>query len=147
MPKVERTEIFDVDIDSFYKVITDYESYPTFVDGVSEIVVVKKTKTKAEVEFIINLIKKFSYSLDIKQKEGTGISWTLIKGDIFKKNTGGWVLKDMKEKGTKVTYQLEVEFKGFAPQVVVNKLVANNLPAMMKAYYKKAKALKKGNDV
>ena len=104
MPKVERTEIFDVDIDSFYKVITDYEAYPSFVDGVSEIVVVKKTKTKAEVEFIINLIKKFSYSLDIKQKEGTGISWTLIKGDIFKKNTGGWILKDMKEKGTKVTY-------------------------------------------
>jgi len=28
--------------------------------------------------------------------------------------------------------------------VVVNKLVANNLPAMMKAYYQRAKALEKG---
>ena len=131
MPKVERTEIFNVDIKSLYEVLTDYESYPEFVDGVSDINVIKKTKTKAEVEFIINLIKKFTYVLEIKQKDCASISWSLIEGDIFKKNTGGWTLKDMGDKGVKVTYQLEVEFKGFAPKVVVNKLVANNLPAMM----------------
>ena len=138
MARVERTEIFNIGIDDMYGVITDYESYPEFVDGMVDVNIIKKTKAAAKVEFFLNLIKKINYTLDIKQKSPTKVSWTLVEGNIFKKNIGGWVLEDLGKKGTKVTYALDLEFKGFAPKVLVNKLVANNLPSMMKSVYNRA---------
>lgn len=138
MPKVSKTEVFDIDIESFYNVLTDYSSYPEFVDGVSEISVLKSNKSGAEVEYYLNLIKKFKYILSLKHEPNKKISWELKSGDLFKKNRGSWELKDLDGK-TEVTYSLEVEFKGFAPKMVVNKLVSNNLPSMMKSYYDRAK--------
>jgi coenzyme Q-binding protein COQ10 len=134
----ERTEIFNISIDKFYQVIADYKSYPEFVDGVSAIKIVEQSGNESTVEYSLNLIKKFSYKLKLTESKPDGLSWELIDGDIFKFNSGSWHLKDLGSGKTEVTYKLEVEFKGFAPKMVVNKLVANNLPAMMKSYYERA---------
>ncbi len=139
MAKASRTEIFDVDINKFYEIIEDYEKYPEFVDGVSEIEVLEKSETSAKVKYSLNLIKKFTYTLSMTQEKPRKLSWVLDSGDFFKTNSGSWELKDLGDGKTEVTYSLEVDFKILAPKMIVNKLVATNLPQMMKAYYKRAK--------
>ena len=136
--KAERTETFDIDIKKFYECITDYESYPDFVDGVSFINVLEKTDNSARVEYGLNLIKKFTYILNMKQDSPNGISWSFESGDIFKKNEGAWKLVDLGDGKTEVTYELDVDFKGFVPKAIVNKLVSGNLPSMMKSYFERA---------
>ncbi len=139
MAKAQRTEIFDIDINKFYEILEDYEKYPEFVDGISEIEVLEKTETSAKVRYALNLIKKFTYTLQMTQQKPNKLSWTLESGDFFKTNSGSWELKDLGDGKTEVTYGLEVDFKILAPKMIVNKLVATNLPAMMKSYYKRAK--------
>lgn len=138
MAKVERIEIFDVDINDLYKVIIDYESYPEFVPGVSEIEIVKFSKTKAEIAYIVNMMKKFEYTLSMKQKSPKEVSWEMKSGDLFKKNSGYWKLKDLGDGETEVTYCLDVEFKFSVPKLIANKMVKTNMPATMEAFVDRA---------
>jgi len=139
MPQAKRTEVWDAPIEKIYEVITDYDSYPEFVDGCSSVDVISKTDTEARVEFGLNLIKKFKYILVLKQTKPTEISWSFESGDIFKKNEGSWRLKDLGDGKTEVEYGLEVEIKGFAPKTLVNSLTEKNLPAMLKSYHERCK--------
>ncbi|MFT7613180.1 MAG: coenzyme Q-binding protein COQ10 [Parvicellaceae bacterium] len=138
MPKTERTEVFDVNIDDFYNVLLDYESYPDFVDGVSGINVLEKDESGARVEYSLNMIKKFVYVLKLTHDRPKSLSWTLESGDLFKKSEGSWSLKDLGDGKTEVTYSVDIDFKGFAPKMVINKLVSGSLPTMMQSYLKRA---------
>ena len=139
MPSANRTEIFDADINNVYETIIDYDSYPDFVDGVSSVDVLEKNEEGARVEYALNLIKKFKYTLRMEHNRPNGISWSFESGDIFKKNSGSWELKDLGDGRTEVTYNLDLDIKGFVPGGIVKKLTSSSLPAMMDAYHERAK--------
>lgn len=138
MAEAKRTEVFNVDINKFYETIVDYKSYPEFVDGVDKIEVLSQDEKGAKVKYCLNLIKEFTYIISLKHEKPYKVTWTLESGDLFKKNDGGWELKDLGGGKTEATYTLGVDFKMFAPSMIVNKLVANNLPTMMKAFADRA---------
>ena len=141
MANANRTEVFDVAIDKIYSVMVDYEKYPEFVTGVSEIEVLEKTDTHARVRYNINFIKNFNYILKLTQEAPNSLSWELESGDLFKVNSGKWTFKDLGNEKTEATFESEVAFKVFAPKMVVNKLVGSSLPVMMGEYHKRAKSL------
>lgn len=140
MANATRTEVFEVDINKLYDVITDYARYPEFVDGVSSTKVITQNDTQAKVEYSVNMIKSFKYILSTTQVRPTKVSWVLESGDLFKKNDGSWALKDLGNGKTEVTYSLEVDFKMFAPNAILTALTEKNLPVMMQSFYKRAKA-------
>jgi coenzyme Q-binding protein COQ10 len=139
MANATRTEVVDVDINKLYDVITDYAKYPDFVDGVSAIKVLSQNETSAKVEYSVNMIKSFKYTLATSQTRPTSVSWVLDSGDLFKKNDGRWTLKDLGNGKTEVTYSLEVDFKMFAPNSILTALTQKNLPVMMESFFKRAK--------
>ena len=141
MPAVNKTEIFEAPIENIFKVIKDFEAYPDFVDGVSKVTILEETKTTIKAKYSLNMIKSFEYIVNVKLKSPTEVSWTLDSGDLFKKNNGSWTLKKIDDHKTEVTYGLDVDFKVFAPKMIVNKLVKTSLPQMMKSFHKKAKEL------
>jgi coenzyme Q-binding protein COQ10 len=142
MAKAERTEVFDVPVDKFYKAIIDYKSYPEFVDGVRAVDVQNESADGATVKFNLSLIKEISYTLKLANKPDQEVSWSLVTGDMMKLNNGKWTLKDLGGK-TEVTYSLEVELKGFLPGLgmIEKTLVTTNLPLTMKAFGKRAASL------
>ncbi len=140
MAEVSRTEVFPVSQEQLYSVIVDYERYPEFVDGVNAITVLENDESGAKVRYDLNLIKKFQYTIELNHERPERVSWHLHSGELFKKNSGYWLLEKISEKETKVTYALDVEFKIFAPKMIVKKLVTTNLPSMMKSYRDRALA-------
>lgn len=144
MAQASRTENLPIDMETFYKVITDYEAYSEFVDGVSEVKILEKSKTKLVVEYSLNLIKTFHYTLETKQEikaKTAKVSWKLVDSDLMKVNNGSWSLKAISDDETEVSYDIEVEFKGLVPKMIINKLVEGNLPSLFKSYLKRAKSL------
>ncbi|AUN98463.1 SRPBCC family protein [Bacteriovorax stolpii] len=141
MASASRTEVVDVDINKLYDVIVDYAKYPDFVDGVSSTKVLSQNETSAKVEYSVNLIKSFKYTLATTQSRPTKVSWVLESGDLFKKNDGNWTLKDLGNGKTEVTYTLEVDFKMFAPNAILSALTEKNLPVMMQSFFKRAKSV------
>ena len=143
MAKAEKTEIFDVPADKFYKAIIDYKSYPQFVDGVESVEIKNESADGATVTMNLNLIKKISYTIKLNHTPNKEVNWSLVSGDMMKINNGKWTLKDLGQARTEVTYSLEVEFKGFLPGLglIEKTLVNTNLPLAMKAFAKKAASL------
>lgn len=140
MASASKTEIYDVPVEKFYQALIDYQSYPEFVEGVSGIDIQNQSADGATVTYHINLIKKFSYTINLSHEENAKVSWTLDSGDLLKVNNGSWSLKDLGDGKTEVTYSLEVEVKGFFPGLgmIEKTLVSTNLPATMKAFAKRA---------
>ncbi len=143
MAKAEKKEIFDVPVDKFYKAIIDYKSYPDFVDGMKSIEVSEQSDAGAVAKFNISIVKEISYTIKLTHKPNEEVSWTLVSGDIMKVNNGKWTLKDLGNNKTEVTYNLEVELKGFFPGLgmIEKTLVNTNLPMTMKAFAKRAASL------
>ena len=143
MARAERTEIFDVPADKLYKAITDYKSYPSFVDGMRSVEVQTESADGATVKFNLSLIKDISYMIKLSHKPNQEVSWSLVTGDMMKVNNGKWTLKDLGGNKTEVTYSLEVELKGFLPGLgmIEKTLVTTNLPLNMKAFAKRAASL------
>lgn len=142
MARAERTEIFDVPVDKFYKAIIDYSNYPLFVDGVKSVNLISSGENSAQVTMNLNIIKEISYTIDLKEIPNKEVNWSLVKGDLMKTNNGRWTLKDLGGK-TEVTYSLEVELKGFFPGLgmIEKTLVNTNLPLTMKSFAKRAASL------
>lgn len=139
MAKATQTAIYPINIEKFYEAIIDYKEYPNFVTGVSSIEVLEQDDQGARVQYFINLIKEFSYIVKLDHIKPTKVSWTLESGDLFKSIEGSWELKELAPEKTEVTYTVAVDFKMFAPKMVVNKLVSKNLPEVMESMFEQAK--------
>jgi ribosome-associated toxin RatA of RatAB toxin-antitoxin module len=61
----------------------------------------------------------------------------------MKKNQGRWLLEEVDENTTAVTYELEMAFPMLVPSAVVSKLQQNSLPKLMAQYKTRAESLHK----
>lgn len=141
MANANLTQTFDVDINKVYSVLSDFSKYPKFMDGVTSVEVIEENGSEIKAKYNLNLIKKFSYTMNHTLSEPTKIQWSLESGDLLKRSEGSWTLKDLGEGKTEVSYNLDVDFKVMVPSMISNKLIKSNLPSMMKAVEKEAKAL------
>lgn len=121
-------------IQNVFDVISDFEAYPEFLPETRKVTVEKKSGKHVEVTFTINVIKKITYTLDIKLDPHHGLSWKLVKGEMMKKNSGQWKLTEVKKGLTKAIYEIDMDFGGMVPKAITNKLVGTNLPGMMKQF-------------
>ena len=142
MPQAQRSIVVNVTPEQFMAVIGDYDKYPEFIADIRKIKVLKREGNVAEVEYEIEVIKKIHYTVRIVT-EGLTARWSLVKGDLFKKNEGAWQLKAEGDGKTHATYTLEIAFGGFipVPGAVVSALTEKNLPALLDSFKKRAEQL------
>ncbi len=140
MAHAETSALFDCKVDDFFKIISDYERYPEFLEEVKSCKIVETQGGRDLVEYQISLIKTFTYRLWMKKAAPDEISWEFASGDIFKSSSGFWKLKDEAGK-TRATYSLEAKFTVFVPGPIAKALMNVNLPNMMSAYHKRVSQL------
>ena len=121
-------------IKNVFDVISDFEAYPEFLNETQNVSVDKKNGKNLVVTFTINMIKKITYTLDIKLSPPNGLSWKLVRGDMMKSNSGQWKLSEDKKGLTKAVYEIDMDLGGMVPKALTNKLVGTNLPAMLKQF-------------
>jgi ribosome-associated toxin RatA of RatAB toxin-antitoxin module len=133
MASAETTAEFDCTPEQFFKIISDYESYPQFLKEVKSCKVLKTEGTRKLVEYQVSVIKTFSYRLWMVEEPPRRIHWSLESGDIFKISNGSW---DLTPKGNKTSarYAVEATFGLFVPSPMAKMLVSVNLPGMINAY-------------
>ncbi len=141
MAQAEFHEVLTVNKEKLFSTITNYESYPQFVEGCTAVKVEKRSDGNVRVVYHVDMMSKsLSYTLDHKEDAEKGvIEWNLVESNFFKKNDGKWELKKVAGEKTDVRYALDVEFKIPVPGFVLNRLVKGNLPGMVKSFEKQAK--------
>ena len=117
-----------------WDLITDFESYPSFVPNQTGARLLSKGEGRWRVEFELSIARKLRYTLDLTGERGKGLRWTLVEGDMMKGNEGGWHLTPLPDGRTRATYEISVELKGFVPASVTNLLVQQTLPKNLEAF-------------
>ncbi len=140
MASAEISDQFNCTKEQFFKIISDYEKYPEFLNEVKKCTVLKTEKNRKLVEYEVSVVKTFKYRLWMTEKPASLITWTLDSGDMFKVSNGKWELKE-KAKNTIAHYSVEAEFKVFVPGMIAKALVQVNLPQMIESYKKRIKEI------
>lgn len=140
MPGATTSIVMDVPPKVIYDVVLDFENYPEFLPDVKEATTEKKGK-QIFASFEISVIKKIHYTLAFTTVPGKKISWSFVKGDLFKNNQGYWGFEELKKGQTKAIYHIEVDFGFMVPSLITNKLLGSNLPTMMERFRKRAEQL------
>ncbi len=138
MASAKHTETFNCSVDEFYKIVSDYEKYPEFLQEVKQCKIIKTDGAKKLVEYKISVLKSFTYQLWMTEMAPQSIRWTFAGGDIFKTSIGSWTLSDEGGKCVAV-YEVEATFTLFVPGAIAKTLLNVNLPAMMSSYHKRIK--------
>ncbi|MGZ3693710.1 MAG: type II toxin-antitoxin system RatA family toxin [Bdellovibrionota bacterium] len=136
----KHTFVMDVSLDALWDVITDYAGYAEFVDGLESIEVTKKEGKNTWADYVVSMFgKKVRYTLKHTETPKKGLKWTMIEGEFFKSNDGGWDLEAEGDDKVKATYTVDVGFPLLVPKSLVSGLTSTQLPAMMKAFEEQAK--------
>ncbi len=141
MASAKTTQIFNFSAQQIYDVISDFDNYSEFLPEVKKAKVIETKGSKQTVEMSVSMIKDFTYSIIATLDAPKGLSWVFYKGDVFKSNSGSWLLKPISESQTEVTYEVSADFKIFVPSMISKKMIEVSLPKMMDAYKQRLKKL------
>ncbi len=113
------------------------------MDGVTSVKIIEESGNETKAEYSINMIKKFSYILNLVHEENKSIKWSFVEGDIFSVNSGAWELSDNGDGTTDVTYSVEVDIKVkmMGSGMITKKLTEVQLPVLLKSVEKRAQSL------
>src|SRR5580698_9650937 len=89
------TEIFNAPVETAFKVISDYGSYPQFMTDVKRVSIIEASTEKKLVEFELQIIKSIRYQLWMTEVANSEVTWRFHSGEMFKENSGSWKLKDL----------------------------------------------------
>ena len=134
---IEVKDTIPVSVEKFFKIITDYTSYPDFLEGVENVRVIETKGNIKLIEYTVNVIKSVTYVLKTIETLNEGISWELQDGGAFKKNSGYWKLSPQGG-STLAVYGLDVQFNFYVPKMILNGLVANQVPKTFNGFKKRA---------
>jgi len=141
MAGAKHTTVMNVPLDALWDVITDYEGYAEFVEGVESITITKKEGKSTYADYVVNMFgKKVKYTLKHTESPKKGLKWTMVEGEFFKSNDGSWELKAKGDDQVDATYLVDVGLPLLVPKAIVNTLTGTQLPSMMKAFEDRAKA-------
>jgi ribosome-associated toxin RatA of RatAB toxin-antitoxin module len=137
MPSANATDVFSCTAQEFYKIVSDYESYPKFLPEVKECKILKTEGSKKLVEYKVSLMKSFKYALwTTENPESFTVSWVFASGDLFRTMSGSWKIIDEGGKA-RATYSVDGEFAILVPGPIAKTLLSVNLPTMMSSYQKR----------
>ncbi len=144
MPKVVLERTMSVSMEALKRVVLDFEKYPEFLP---EVVGAKSIgalqKGIQEVEFEIEVIKRFRYRLQFDLTKPNEVRWRLVESNFFTANEGAWLLTPSSKKKTEVKYELEVGVKFLVPGFISKKLTQVSLPKLLDSF--EARAEEMGN--
>lgn len=137
---IERKIKISAPINVVFKVIRDFASYPEFLTTTEE-AKERKLKSGIHVDFTLQVIKSINYTLKFDIEEPNKVEWTLVKGDLMKKNSGSWHLTKISDNITEAIYRIDVDFGWLVPKMIVEQLTKTQLPETLDAFKKRAEQL------
>lgn len=129
--------------DFVFRVLWDVARYPEFLTDVVETVVCPDADGHVQVaNFEVQLVRIRRYSLRMVAESAVRIHWTLVTGDSLSQNEGGWdVTPHQDGRSCTIVYRLGIAFTVPVPDVIVRKMIAHNLPMMLRQFKVRAEQL------
>ena len=133
MTRIERSIEIAAPVSVVQEVIWDFASYPEFVPHMERAQILQTNEDEKRVRFTVNILRRLSYTLDLRSTSGKGLVWSLVEGP-FQRNEGGWTLQPLGPDRTRATYHIDVSLNAFTPRFIEDRLITQSLPENLKAF-------------
>jgi ribosome-associated toxin RatA of RatAB toxin-antitoxin module len=133
MARIERSIEIEAPVPVVQEVIWDFARYPEFVPHLEQAETLQTGENTKRVRFTVNILRRLSYTLDLKSTAGKGLVWSLAEGP-FQRNKGGWALQALGPNRTRATYNIDARLTAFTPRFIEDRLIAQSLPETLKAF-------------
>lgn len=140
MAQGQISDLFNCTPEQLFKIVTDYEKYPEFLQEVKKCQVLKSEDNKKLVEYSVSVMKSFKYQMSMTEKAPGSVTWEFVSGDLFKTSSGSWTIVEENGKA-RATYKVDATFNMFVPGPIEKALLNVNLPNMVSAYHKRIQTL------
>lgn len=127
-----------------FGVIADFARYPEFLPEIRDVRIGLKKKSVLEVTFSAQIFTAIEYTLRISLTSPDRIHWMLVRGQVLRKNEGGWILTPGPDDTTRATYRIELGFGPLIPGVVAKTLAESTLPNTLERFKARAEATYRG---
>lgn len=134
---IKRKITINAPIETVFAVIRDFRSYPEFL-STTRSAKERKVKGETHIDFEVHIMKTIRYTLKVTEHPPHELSWTLVKGDLMKKNSGGWKLSKISNGKTKAEYHLDIDFGWLVPKSILETVTKIQLPEMLEAFKNRA---------
>lgn len=147
MPVASRTVIINATPEKVFSVITDYNSYPTFLNEVVSCTEDSREGNTVVGSFQVDIkVKTIGYTIRLTEEPNTRLSWTLVRGDYMEVNNGSWALTDLGDGRTQAVYSVEIvpqvpRAMSFMKKTISKALAEQSLPATLNAFKARAESL------
>ena len=136
MPFIQYINHHVVSASSLKEVITDFDSYPSFIPQVQKIVLHQKGPPVWEVSLSIFVIRPLEYRIRFVEEEEYQLSWDLISG-CFVVNRGGWTLEPQDD-GCLVSYKVDMQISTYLPSLITRKIQEDSIPKLVRSFVDEA---------
>ena len=143
MAQATRSVTVNVPPEKLFDVIADYEKYPEFLPEVKKVKVEAGQGSIKEVTYTVDIkAKVINYTLKHTAEKPTKLAWTMIKGEMMKRNDGTWVLKPGAQPGTTdATDTIDLKLSSLGPGFIEKALAEQSLPALLTNFKNRAEKL------
>ncbi len=132
---VEKT-VINASPQAVWRVLTDYQNAAEVFPYLEKCEVIEDLGNKKLVTHVIrptNMFAPFEYVLELKESPPYLLEFNRVSG-AFKHNSGYWKLEPLSEgKQTQVTFAKYLDTGLFVPQIMVRRLLASEMPPVLKA--------------
>jgi len=126
MPTARKSVEIQASPEQIMDVLTDFESYPTFLPEIKHTELLETDGQEWEVKFTVDVIRHLDYTLRLIKVSDTVLKWSLVEG-VFRSNEGSWELQSLSQCVTLATYDIEIEIGMYVPGNILRSLVDNAL--------------------
>ena len=145
MASARRSIEVDVPPERFFEVVRDYARYPEFLPEVKAVSVGPRKGNAVEVTYQLDArIKLIEFTLLHVETRPSRIDWSLVRGDLMKRDEGRWTLDPTPSGGTTATYAIELELLPRVPRGLEKALSEQGLPAMLANFKSRAESVRSG---
>ena len=121
-----------------FDLVDDIEAYPEFLPWCQNTVVLERTESSVTASICVQksqLNKSFVTTNAIKRYEN--ITMTLVEGP-FRKLDGNWYFKDLGDEGSKITLNIEFEFKNLLLGMTFGSFFEKSCNTLMDSFIQRA---------
>src|SRR5438105_3295376 len=125
----------------FFDLVWDFERYPEFVSDVAGVRVLSREPGEVHVEITARLLWiPFRYELAVSREDDRAVRWQRVAG-AFARAEGAWTLVEAREGRSRIRYENAVDPGIPAPGFVVQHVLEQSLPKLMKEFRARAETL------
>ncbi len=136
---VEEKVIIRADVESFFRVVTDIETYPEFLTSIRSVDLLRKNDREIWAGIDSHLVLDWHYLQVLRPEHPGRIAWEMVEGP-FREAYGEWIVEEVHPDRLETIYVAHIEFGRFIPRKLLELGMHAALPELLRQYAKRVEA-------